>query len=142
MLGDARCGIVTSGFGFNGVGAVLEVTGPAMLRVSGLDGFEAGWFALGVVSWTSGGLAGSTVPVVDHMRSAYGVRLVLPASAAMPAPGAGFTIVAGCDKSFATCKAKFANAVNFRGFPHLPGNDAAYGYVSGQGRFDGSPIVE
>ncbi len=26
---------------------------------------------------------------------------------------------------------KFANALNFRGFPHLPGNDAAYGYVGG-----------
>ena len=29
----------------------------------------------------------------------------------------------GCDKSFATCSARFANAANFRGEPHLPGND-------------------
>lgn len=33
------------------------------------------------------------------------------------------SITAGCDKQFATCQAKFANAVNFRGFPHMPGND-------------------
>ena len=46
-----------------------------------------------------------------------------------------------CDKRFATCKAKFANALNFRGFPHLPGNDAAYGYVVEGGEFDGGPIV-
>ena len=39
------------------------------------------------------------------------------------APGDTFTITAGCDKQFATCGAKFANAVNFRGFPHMPGND-------------------
>ena len=38
-------------------------------------------------------------------------------------PGDAFTITAGCDKQFATCQAKFANAVNFRGFPHMPGND-------------------
>ncbi len=29
----------------------------------------------------------------------------------------------GCDKSFATCRMRFANAENFRGEPHLPGMD-------------------
>lgn len=29
----------------------------------------------------------------------------------------------GCDKTFATCVTRFDNAVNFRGEPHLPGND-------------------
>ena len=38
-------------------------------------------------------------------------------------PGDTFTVTAGCDKQFATCQAKFDNAVNFRGFPHIPGND-------------------
>jgi uncharacterized phage protein (TIGR02218 family) len=30
---------------------------------------------------------------------------------------------AGCDKQFATCRDRFGNAANFRGFPHIPGND-------------------
>ena len=29
----------------------------------------------------------------------------------------------GCDKRFATCVSRFDNAANFRGEPHLPGND-------------------
>lgn len=29
----------------------------------------------------------------------------------------------GCDKRFQTCVERFGNAVNFRGEPHLPGND-------------------
>ena len=29
----------------------------------------------------------------------------------------------GCDKRFTTCVSRFDNAVNFRGEPHLPGND-------------------
>jgi uncharacterized phage protein (TIGR02218 family) len=29
----------------------------------------------------------------------------------------------GCDKRFGTCVERFDNAVNFRGEPHLPGND-------------------
>lgn len=29
----------------------------------------------------------------------------------------------GCDRRFQTCGERFANAINFRGEPHLPGND-------------------
>jgi uncharacterized phage protein (TIGR02218 family) len=39
------------------------------------------------------------------------------------APSDAFTVTAGCDKQLATCRDKFANAVNFRGFPHMPGPD-------------------
>lgn len=28
-----------------------------------------------------------------------------------------------CDQSFATCRAVFSNTENYRGFPHMPGND-------------------
>ncbi len=39
-----------------------------------------------------------------------------------------FTIRPGCDKTFATCQAKLDNAVNFRGFPHVPGTDQVLSY--------------
>jgi uncharacterized phage protein (TIGR02218 family) len=38
-------------------------------------------------------------------------------------PGDRMRISHGCDKIFATCRDRFSNAVNFRGEPHLPGND-------------------
>ena len=38
------------------------------------------------------------------------------------------TVVAGCRKSFGTCKTKFANLVNFRGYPHIPGSDVVTRY--------------
>ncbi len=41
-----------------------------------------------------------------------------------PALVASGAIAAGCDKSFAICGARFANRVNFRGFPHMPSPDA------------------
>ena len=37
--------------------------------------------------------------------------------------GDAFFATAGCDKQFATCSAKFGNGVNFRGFPHMPGEE-------------------
>ena len=47
------------------------------------------------------------------------------------AGGNAFTIRAGCDKRLATCRDRFANAVNFQGFPHMPGNDAVMRAVPG-----------
>ena len=45
-------------------------------------------------------------------------------------PNVAFDIFAGCDKRFETCQAKFANAVNFRGFPHIPGQDTIIRYAA------------
>ncbi len=45
------------------------------------------------------------------------------------AAGDTFAVTAGCDKLFSTCQAKFANGVNFRGFPHMPGNDFVLSYA-------------
>ena len=38
-------------------------------------------------------------------------------------PGCRIELREGCDKRFATCVSRFNNAANFRGEPHLPGND-------------------
>lgn len=51
------------------------------------------------------------------------------------------TVIKGCDKSFSTCKNRFGNHINFRGFPHLPGGDAAYQFAKSDDVFDGKPIV-
>lgn len=37
--------------------------------------------------------------------------------------GCSIELRQGCDKRFETCSARFGNAANFRGEPHLPGND-------------------
>jgi len=53
-------------------------------------------------------------------------------------PGDVFVVTAACDKRFETCREKFANAENFRGFPHLPGNDFVVSYaVPGEPGHDG-----
>lgn len=55
-----------------------------------------------------------------------------------------FIAQAGCDKRFTTCRNKFGNGVNFRGFPHLPGNDFIIGGTGagdpGAGPFDGGSL--
>jgi len=39
------------------------------------------------------------------------------------ASGVRVRLSEGCDKRFTTCRERFANGANFRGEPHLPGND-------------------
>ena len=51
------------------------------------------------------------------------VTFVLPMPNAV-AVGDTFHAIAGCDKSFPTCYSRFANAVNFRGEPYVPGMDS------------------
>ena len=57
-----------------------------------------------------------------------------------PAPGTALQLIAGCDKRFETCRDRFANAVNFRGFPHMPGRDFVFSYASGDGDDDGEVL--
>jgi uncharacterized phage protein (TIGR02218 family) len=58
------------------------------------------------------------------------------------APGDQFTVTAGCAKNFPTCKNKFSNAANFRGFPHIPPTDTI-GTIANRGdpRNNGGSLV-
>ena len=38
-------------------------------------------------------------------------------------PGNMVRLTAGCDKRMETCRLKFSNILNFRGFPDIPGED-------------------
>jgi len=141
-LGDARCGVDLDAPAYSATGMVTDAVPPEGVIVSGLSGFADGWFTGGRLTWMSGASAGRMAPVRLHRIDAGMHRLTLQGGhEALPAPGDTFKLFAGCDKAFGTCKAKFANPSNFRGFPHLPGNDDAYGYVTDDGQFDGGALV-
>ncbi len=115
-LGDARCGATLAGF--QASGTVLAVDGQGRITVGGLGGFAEGFFRQGKLRFDSGANVGVSFDLDDH-ASQNGVTTLtfwLPLEIA-PQPGDGFTVTAGCDKSFAICKAKFGNHLNFRGFP-------------------------
>jgi hypothetical protein len=61
------------------------------------------------------------------------LSLFLPALYPIQA-GDTCTIRPGFDKSFGTCRAKFDNVVNFRGFPHVPGTDQVLSYPDAEWR--------
>lgn len=123
-VGDRRCGVDLTAATFRGSGAVVSVRDARRLTVAGLDSFATNWFSRGLVSFTSGAAAGQSVEVKSHSVSGSVVTLELwTAVCPPPLPGQTFVVTAGCDKHFGTCSAKYGNAVNYRGFPFMPGND-------------------
>ncbi len=81
-----------------------------------------GWFNGGVIVWETGDNVGAAMEVKDWINSGGALTLFL----GMPyeiQSGDAFRIYPGCDKRSATCIAKFNNIINFRGEPHVPGND-------------------
>jgi uncharacterized phage protein (TIGR02218 family) len=133
-LGDARCTVDLTDAAFHGAGTVASLAGASAFRVSGLGAFADGWFTAGKFTFTAGANVSFAVEVKTHRVALDGVLIELWQTAPEPiAVGDAFTVTAGCDKRFATCRDRFANGVNFRGFPRIPGNDFVISYpVPGQ----------
>ena len=130
-LGDARCGVDLDSAVYKASGVVDALTDDRSFDTSGRAAFRAGWFSLGMLEWTSGANAGRTAAVADHaLREGAPHVALLDAPVRPIATDDGFVIRAGCDKRLETCRAKFANAVNFRGFPHIPGSDTIVRYAN------------
>ena len=93
-------------------------------RLSGLAAFAPRWFERGrltVLAGTAKGLTGS----VKHDRIEGDLR-VLELWTPLRAPLASIDRIRlepGCDKRASTCRTKFDNMANFRGFPFIPGED-------------------
>jgi uncharacterized phage protein (TIGR02218 family) len=140
-LGDARCGVDLEAPVFRGTGTVIDGLRDRAFTASGLGGFAPGWFRFGTLTWTTGPNAGRRAEVLAHDRS-DGMAVLTQQEAPIRPIGAGdgFTIHAGCDKRIATCAQKFGNVVNFRGFPHIPGQDTILRYASQDGAHDGAVL--
>ena len=121
---DPKCCVNLTGPALVGSGVVATSDGALGFTTNSLGAFADGWFTGGKLTWTSGANTGLAVELKAHRVISGAAELDLWQRAARPiAAGDAFTISAGCDRRFSTCRDKFANAANFRGFPHMPGND-------------------
>lgn len=98
-----------------GTGDVGYVSGGTVTRFR-----NSGYFDGGLITFTSGACVGLSMEVKAYVPGQITLHLPLPYAVAA---GDGYSLIAGCDKSLATCRDRFANVVNFRGEPYLPGID-------------------
>jgi uncharacterized phage protein (TIGR02218 family) len=125
-LGDNRCKVDLGVWRRNGaVTGVID----RLTFTAGVDGgpFADGWFDGGVLTFTTGADAGRSIEVRAWTAAEGRIALFLPPPFAA-AVGDTFHIVLGCDKRLATCRDRYANVLNFRGEPYLPGQDALTAY--------------
>ncbi|MEM9812176.1 MAG: DUF2163 domain-containing protein [Pseudomonadota bacterium] len=128
-LGDGKCGVDLSQPAFSITLALTVAPVGAVVRVPSLDGYAEGFFAYGRLTWTSGANAGVVAPIKNDLTVGGERRLELWESPALPVEiGDTVSLTAGCDKRGETCRLKFNNFLNFRGFPHMPGEDWVTAY--------------
>ncbi len=142
VLGDGQCNFDTSLPGYFTAAAVQAVEGAVVLHFAGLDTFEDRWFERGRLQVQSGAAMGLSGFVKSDRLTADGARRVelWQRLGAELAPGDLVRLEAGCDKRGVTCQQKFNNFVNFRGFPHVPGEDWLTSYPTSQGVNDGGSL--
>jgi uncharacterized phage protein (TIGR02218 family) len=142
-LGDGRCKVLLTAATRRASVTIGAVSDPTSFSLPALPGFAVGAFTGGTVAFSGGGNAGLTLPILGHSRIGGQDIVALWAPPAAPlAAGDAVVLTVGCDKRFDTCRDRFANAANFRGFPHIPGNDFVMSYArQGEGGLDGGALV-
>ena len=121
QLGDPRCRVNLAGRRTlaritGGVGVSLAHDSPAG---------AADAFAYGRVRALSGAAVGLERAIVASVAGQVTLEALLDGAV----PSDRIELTEGCDKRFATCRDRFANALNFQGEPHVPGGDAVTRYA-------------
>lgn len=121
-LGDPHCRVDMAGRSVRAI--VVSHDGATMTLDRSLDDR----FQFGTLRALSGPTRGISVMIVGVSDAELSLR-----SSGWPLVPAGTVVLLreGCDKRLETCSVRFANAANFRGEPHLPGNDLLTRYPGG-----------
>ncbi len=115
-LGDRRCRVDLARWTRL---ATVAAADEVLVTLAGVDEAD-GYFAYGRLRSLASGRTG-------EIMESDGAAVTLRDAMALAA-GDIVELRAGCDKRFATCGARFGNALNFRGEPHVPGTDALMRY--------------
>jgi uncharacterized phage protein (TIGR02218 family) len=113
-FGDKNCRVDLAGRSLRA--SVVEAVDGAVTLDREIDNR----FVLGRLRYMSGANCGLTTIILAVDGATLRIR-DLPRGAVET--GCRIELREGCDKRFDTCVTRFRNAVNFRGEPHLPGND-------------------
>ena len=118
-LGDRRCRVDMAA---RRVVTWIVSANEAALTV----GSAPGDYGFGSLRWLDGANAGTVGVIAESTGPLVVLREPPPFE---PETGALIELTEGCDKRFVTCSSRFGNAENFRGEPHLPGNDLLVRYA-------------
>lgn len=141
VLGDGDCRFDLTQPGYFAAMEVEDVLERRLFRFANLPGFDERWFERGRLIVLDGAAAGLVGVIKNDRQTAAGREIELwQALGALIVPGNLIRIEAGCDKRGETCRTRFNNYLNFRGFPHIPGEDWLTAFPSGSTINDGGSL--
>lgn len=124
VLGDGRCRFDLRQPGYFAEVAVNAADDGRIFTFHDFASFDERWFEGGRFTPISGAASGLVGVVKIDRQTGRERRIELWQSLRAPiTAGDMVRIEAGCDKSATTCRVKYSNFPNFRGFPHIPGED-------------------
>lgn len=142
VVGSSACGIDLAQVQYRADATVTEILDRFSLAIAGVESFAAGWFGFGSALFGSGQRQGLSYQIEsDTLVGGARVLRFAQTISDRTAPGDSLKLTAGCDRRFKTCGAKFGNQINFRGFPHIPGNDFLLAYPREDDSLTGGPLV-
>lgn len=119
-LGDSRCKVVMTSL--TDTGTITGVTtAKRVFQATMSTGRAAGFYSAGLLTWSTGANA-ALKPTEVKTWDGTNFTLYLPASQTISI-GDTFSVQAGCDKTFNTCKNTYNNVINRRAFDYMPGLD-------------------
>lgn len=144
VLGDGRCRFATLTEGYFLEIAAQTIQDARVFRFDGISGFEDRWFEKGRFRVLSGSAVGLTGVIKNDRTLTDGTRQIelWQRLGAEVAAGDMLRLEAGCDRRAETCRLKFDNFLNFRGFPHIPGEDWLTFYPVSSGTNDGGSLFK
>lgn len=143
VLGDAQCGFAFDQPGYAADIEVEIVEDQRLFRFENLIGYDPNWFERGrllVLEGEAKGLIG--VIKSDEEDETHRTIELWDGLRAPILRGDRIRLEAGCDKRAETCRQKFNNFLNFRGFPHIPGEDWLMAHPASAGTNDGGSLSE
>ena len=141
ILGDASCKIDLNNAAYSVSAVVTDMFSNKQIILPELAQFVGGSFNQGVMQVETGAAQGLKA-LIKQDSTAPGVRVVVlwqGLNAELEA-GDQVKLIVGCDKRGLTCRAKFNNFINFRGFPHIPGQDWLMSYPVKSGSNTGGAL--
>jgi uncharacterized phage protein (TIGR02218 family) len=125
-LGDARCAANLNQVSRKISTVLSEIISRNKVAINSFPPSDDTAFIGGIVEFRSGVLNGKKYQISNIRRSAkveFEFESQLPA---LPIIGDEIDIFIGCDKRFDTCNTIFNNIENFRGCPHMPGENIVF----------------
>lgn len=142
ILGDRECRVSLDSPLFSLETSIKNLGRAGQYLIPSQPGFPEDWFVWGLAKVLSGPASGLVASIrSDREQDGQRSLEMLVDFPQAPDIGDSLLLIAGCDKTARTCREKFNNFINFRGFPHVPGSDWATAFpMTGQRNDGGSRL--